>query len=104
MQLKNVAAVMVTAKIPPFARSSQAIDVVVSSMGNAKSLRAAPLLMTRKGVDGQGVYALAGAISGRRCRCQCQRQRCQVDNWPAARISSGATVERELRADSARAA
>lgn len=59
MQLKNVAAVMVTAKLPPFSRAGQSIDVVVSSMGNAKSLRGGTLLMTPlKGVDNQ-VYALA---------------------------------------------
>ena len=59
MQLKNVAAVMVTAKLPPFARAGQKIDVVVSSMGNAKSLRGGTLLMTPlKGVDNQ-VYAFA---------------------------------------------
>ncbi len=59
MQLKNVAAVMVTAKLPPFSRTGQNIDVVVSSMGNAKSLRGGTLLMTPlKGVDNQ-VYALA---------------------------------------------
>ena len=72
MQLKNVAAVMVTAKLPPFARAGQNIDVVVSSMGNAKSLRGGTLLMTPlKGVDNQ-VYALAqgnvlvGGAGGRR--------------------------------------
>ena len=59
MQLKNVAAVMVTATLPAFTRPGQAIDVVVSSMGNAKSLRGGTLLMTPlKGPDGQ-VYALA---------------------------------------------
>lgn len=59
MQLKNVAAVMVTASYPAFARQGQTIDVVVSSMGNAKSLRGGTLLMTPlKGVDSQ-VYALA---------------------------------------------
>ena len=52
MQLKNVAAVMVTASYPAFARQGQTIDVVVSSMGNAKSLRGGTLLMTPlKGVD-----------------------------------------------------
>ena len=45
LQLKNVAAVMVTASLPPFARSGQQIDVTVSSMGNAKSLRGGTLLM-----------------------------------------------------------
>src|SRR5690606_3092059 len=59
MQVKNVAAVMVTAKLPSFARPGQAVDVVVSSMGNAKSLRGGTLLMTPlKGANGQ-VYALA---------------------------------------------
>jgi len=46
MQLKNIAAVMVTAELPPFARSGEKIDVVVSSLGNAKSLRGGTLLMT----------------------------------------------------------
>lgn len=66
MQLKNVAAVMVTASYPPFARQGQTIDVVVSSMGNAKSLRGGTLLMTPlKGVD-SGVCSGAGQYSGRR--------------------------------------
>src|ERR1044072_6290471 len=57
MQLKNVAAVMVTATLPPFARPGEAIDVTVSSLGNAKSLRGGTLLMSPlKGADGQ-VYA-----------------------------------------------
>jgi len=59
MQLRNVAAVMVTAQLPAFARPGQTLDVVVSSMGNAKSLRGGTLLMTPlKGADGQ-VYAVA---------------------------------------------
>ncbi|EXI92218.1 MAG: Basal body P-ring protein [Candidatus Accumulibacter sp. BA-94] len=59
LQLKNVAAVMVTANLPPFARIGQQIDVTVSSMGNAKSLRGGTLVMTPlKGADGQ-IYAQA---------------------------------------------
>ncbi|MGB6055355.1 MAG: flagellar basal body P-ring protein FlgI, partial [Burkholderiaceae bacterium] len=46
MQLKNVAAVMVTASLPPFAQPGQQLDVTVSSMGNAKSLRGGTLVMT----------------------------------------------------------
>jgi flagellar P-ring protein precursor FlgI len=46
MQLKNVAAVMVTATLPPFVRPGEAIDVTVSSLGNAQSLRGGTLLMT----------------------------------------------------------
>lgn len=59
MQLKNVAAVMVTAALPAFARPGQTLDITVSSLGNAKSLRGGTLLMTPlKGSDGQ-VYALS---------------------------------------------
>lgn len=59
MQVKNLAAVMVTARLPAFAQPGQTVDVVVSSMGNAKSLRGGTLLMTPlKGANGQ-VYALA---------------------------------------------
>ena len=59
LQLKNVAAVMVTAQLPPFAQPGQTIDVTVSSIGNAKSLRGGTLLLTPlKGADGQ-VYAMA---------------------------------------------
>ncbi len=59
MQVKNVAAVMVTTRLPAFAQPGQSLDVVVSSMGNAKSLRGGTLLMTpMKGANGQ-VYALA---------------------------------------------
>ena len=59
MQLKNVAAVMVTAQLPPFAQPGQTLDVNVSSLGNAKSLRGGTLIATPlKGADGQ-IYALA---------------------------------------------
>jgi flagellar P-ring protein FlgI len=59
MQLKNVAAVMVTAQLPAFAQPGQAIDVTVSSVGNAKSLRGGTLITTPlKGADGE-IYALA---------------------------------------------
>src|SRR4051812_18669503 len=59
VQLKNVAAVMVTAQLPPFAQPGQTIDVNVSSLGNAKSLRGGTLIATPlKGADRQ-IYALA---------------------------------------------
>src|SRR5690242_3369118 len=54
LQLKNIAAVMVTAALPAFSRQGSPIDVTVSSMGNAKSLRGGTLLMTPlKGADGR---------------------------------------------------
>lgn len=58
-QVKNIAAVMVHAELPPFAKPGQLLDVTVSSLGNASSLRGGSLLMTPlKGADGQ-IYALA---------------------------------------------
>jgi flagellar P-ring protein FlgI len=64
LKVKNVAAVMVTGKIPPFARIGDNIDIMVSSLGDAKSLKGGTLLVTPlKGVDGR-VYALAqGSVS-----------------------------------------
>ena len=64
MKPKNIAAVMVTAELPPFARPGQNLDVTISSMGDAKSLRGGTLLITPLlGGDGQ-VYAVAqGALS-----------------------------------------
>lgn len=97
MQLKNVAAVMVTAQLPPFSRSGQKVDVVVSSMGNAKSLRGGTLLLTPlKGVDSQ-VYAFAQGnilISG--AGAQGGGSRVQVNQLNGGRIPGGAVVEREV--------
>jgi flagellar P-ring protein FlgI len=97
MQLKNVAAVMVTAVLPPFVRPGQNIDITVSSMGNAKSLRGGTLLMTPlKGADGQ-VYALAqgnmviggaGASAG--------GTQVKINQLLSGRIPAGAIVERAV--------
>jgi len=97
MQLKNVAAVIVTAELPAFARAGDKIDVVVSSMGNAKSLRGGTLLMTPlKGVDNQ-IYALAqGNLLVTGAGAQGGGSRVQVNQLNGARISNGAIVEREV--------
>lgn len=97
MQLKNVAAVMVTASLPPFGRQGQTIDVVVSSMGNAKSLRGGTLLMTPlKGVDSQ-VYALAqGNILVGGAGTSAGGSSVQVNQLNGGRITNGAVIEREL--------
>lgn len=97
LQLKNVAAVMVTATLPPFSKPGQTIDVTASSMGNAKSLRGGTLLMTPlKGADGK-VYAMAqgnvlvggvGASSG--------GASVQVNHLSVGRVPAGATVERAV--------
>lgn len=101
LQLKNVAAVTVHAELPPFAKPGQTIDVTVSSIGNAKSLRGGALIMAPlRGADGN-VYALAqgnlvvsgfgaGADDGSKI----------IVNVPSAgRIPNGATVERSVPSD-----
>jgi flagellar P-ring protein precursor FlgI len=97
MQLKNVAAVMVTAVLPPFARPGEAIDVTVSSLGNAKSLRGGTLLMAPlKGADGQ-VYAMAqGNVVIGGAGASANGSKVQVNSLGAGRISGGALVERAV--------
>lgn len=97
LQLKNVAAVMITANLPPFARPGQAIDVTVSSMGNAKSLRGGTLVMTPlKGADGQ-VYAMAqGNVLVGGAGASAGASKVTVNHLSAGRIPSGATVERAV--------
>lgn len=97
MQLRNVAAVMVTATLPPFAQPGQPIDVSVASLGNAKSLRGGTLIATPlRGADGE-IYALAqgnlvvggaGAAAG--------GSKVQVNHLSAGRVPGGATVERAV--------
>ena len=99
IQLKNVAAVVVTANLPAYAKPGQNLDVTVSSIGNAKSLRGGTLVMTPlKGADGS-VYAMAqgnilvggaGASSG--------GNKAVVNHLSAGRIAGGGTVERSVPA------
>lgn len=100
LQLKNVAAVMVTANLPPFAKNGQTLDVTVSSIGNAKSLRGGTLLMTPlKGADGQ-VYAMAqGNLLVGGAGASAGGSSVQVNHLSVGRIAGGATVEREVPTD-----
>ena len=97
-QTKNVAAVMVHAELPPFAKPGQTIDVTVSSMGNAKSLRGGALLMTPlKGINGE-IYAIAQGsliVSGFGAE-GADGSRVTVNTPSAGRIPNGATVERSV--------
>lgn len=97
LQLKNVAAVMVTTSLPAFAQPGQLLDVTVSSMGNAKSIRGGTLLMTPlKGADGQ-VYAMAqGNVVVSGAGAAANGAKAQVNHLSVGRISSGATVERAV--------
>jgi flagellar P-ring protein precursor FlgI len=97
MRLRNVAGVMVTAMLPPLAQPGQLIDVTVSSMGNARSLRGGTLLMTPlKGADGQ-VYAMAqGNLLVGGIGAAASGSQVQVNHLSAGRITGGATVERAV--------
>ncbi|MGR5530521.1 flagellar basal body P-ring protein FlgI [Vibrio alfacsensis] len=97
-KIKNVAAVMVTAELPPFSKPGQQVDVTVSSIGSAKSLRGGTLLQTfLKGLDGQ-VYAVAQGnlvVSGFSAE-GADGSKIVGNNPTVGLISSGAMVEREI--------
>ncbi|SCU78221.1 flagellar basal body P-ring protein [Cupriavidus necator] len=97
MQLKNVAAVMVTTSLPAFAQPGSQLDIVVSSMGNAKSLRGGTLLMTPlKGADGQ-VYAIAqGNMLVGGAGASANGSKVQINQLAVGRIANGAIVERAV--------
>jgi len=97
-QLKNVAAVSVSAELPPFAKPGQTIDVTVSSLGNAKSLRGGTLLMTPlKGANGQ-VYAIAqgSLVVGGLSASGADGSKVTVNIPSSGRIPNGASVERAV--------
>jgi flagellar P-ring protein precursor FlgI len=95
MQLKNVAAVLVTAQLPAFAQPGQSIDATVSSIGNSKSLRGGTLITTPlKGADGQ-IYALAqGNLLVGGAGASAGGSKVQINHLSAGRIPGGAQVER----------
>ncbi len=97
MQPRNVAAVMITAQLPPFAQPGQPLDVVVSSMGNAKSLRGGTLIATPlRGADGQ-VYAIAqGNLIVGGAGASAGGSKVQINHLSAGRIPGGALVERSV--------
>ncbi len=97
LQLKNVAAVLVTAQLPAFARPGQAMDVNVSSLGNAKSLKGGTLITTPlRGVDGE-VYALAqGNLIVGGAGASAGGSRVQINHLSAGRIPGGGQVERTV--------
>jgi flagellar P-ring protein precursor FlgI len=99
LQLKNVAAVMVTTSLPAFAQPGQTLDVTVSSVGNAKSLRGGTLLMTPlQGADGQ-VYAMSQGnvlVGGVGVQVAGGGAQVIVNHLAVGKISAGATVERAV--------
>lgn len=97
MQLKNVASVMVTAELPPFAAPGQHINIVVSSLGTAESLRGGTLLLTPlKGVDGK-IYAIAqGNVLTPGISAGQSGTSVQVNQTAAGRIHNGAVIEKTV--------
>jgi flagellar P-ring protein precursor FlgI len=97
LQLKNVAAVMVTATLPAFAQPGQTLPVTVSSLGNAKSLRGGTLVLAPlKGADGQ-IYAMAqGNLVVGGVGAAAAGSKVQVNHLSVGLINNGATVERAV--------
>jgi flagellar P-ring protein precursor FlgI len=100
LKADNIAAVMVTGILPPFAKNGSKIDVAVSSVGSAKSLQGGTLLMTAlRGADGE-IYAVAqGPISLGGYSAGGAGGGAAKNHTTVGRISSGATVEKELAYD-----
>jgi flagellar P-ring protein precursor FlgI len=97
VQVANVAAVVVTAELPPFARAGSAIDVTVSSVGDAQNLAGGTLLMTPlKAADGK-IYAVAqGPLVVGSLAFGGKAAKVQKNHPTAGRIPDGALVEREV--------
>lgn len=97
IKIKNIAAVMVTATLPPFSKQGNRLDVLVSSLGDAKSIAGGTLLMAPlKGADNQ-IYAVAqGSILTNSFAFGGQGATAQKNHPTAGRVPNGALVEREL--------
>jgi len=98
LQLQNIAAVAVSADLQAFAKPGQTIDVTVSSLANAESLRGGTLLITQlKGLDGQ-TYAIAqgNLVVGGLGTSGNDGSRISINIPSVGRIPNGATVEREV--------
>ncbi|MCZ2497777.1 flagellar basal body P-ring protein FlgI [Xylophilus sp. Kf1] len=97
LQLKNVAAVIVTAQLPAFAQPGQMIDINVSSIGNSKSLKGGTLITTPlRGVDGE-IYALAqGNVAVGGAGASAGGSKVQINHLSAGRVPQGGQVERAV--------
>ena len=97
LNTKNVAAVMVTATLPPFARQGSRIDVAVSALGDSKSLLGGTLLVTPLlGADGEAYAVAQGALSAGGFEAQGDAETVTRGVPTAARIPAGAIIEREV--------
>ncbi|MFH2126725.1 MAG: flagellar basal body P-ring protein FlgI, partial [Pseudomonadota bacterium] len=97
VKIKNVAAVMVTASLPPFARVGQRVDVTLSSLGDATSLGGGTLIMTPlKGMDGNTYVRAQGPVSVGGFLAAGEAASVSKNHPTVGRIPRGGSVEREL--------
>ena len=99
MTVRNAAAVVVTAKLPPFSKAGSTVDVLVSSLGDATSLQGGTLLLTPLQAPDGKVYAVAqGAISigGFNVEAAGTGEKAQKNHPTVGRVPNGATIEREV--------
>lgn len=100
LKFKNVATVMVTAELPPFAKQGDHLDLVVSSLGDSKSLQGGTLLMTPlKGPDGKTYAVGQGPLSIGGFAVQGAARGVQKNHLNVARVANGGMVEQELPMD-----
>ena len=97
IQVDNVAAVMVTATLPPFAKPGQVVDVNVAALGTATSLRGGNLVMTElRGIDGQTYAVAQGLLTVTGVMEEQNGTSIQIGIPTSGRIPDGATVERQV--------
>ncbi len=101
VRIENIAAVMITANLPPFAKVGGRVDVTVSSLGDARSLEGGTLLMTPLKAPNGEIYAVAqGAVSvGGAFRAEAERASVQKNHTTVGKITGGAIVERDVHFD-----
>lgn len=101
VRIENIAAVMVTANLTPFAKIGGRLDVTVSSLGDARSLEGGTLLMTPLKAPNGEIYAVAqGAVSvGGAFRAEAERASVQKNHTTVGKITGGAIVERDVPFD-----
>jgi len=100
MRTKNIAAVTVTATLPPFARQGSRIDVTVGSLGDAKSLQGGVLIMTPlQAADGQVYVVAQGQIALGGYSVSSGSRRAETSHGTAGRIANGGLVEKEVPVD-----
>jgi flagellar P-ring protein FlgI len=98
MRVENVAAVMVTAELPPFARPGVRLDVLVSSVGDARSLQGGTLLATPlRGLDGQVVALAQGALTLGGFGGGTRANNVQVNHLTAGRVPGGGMVQVQVQ-------